>query len=168
MPKSKHRKKHATQLQKFKTNKLMEKQNVNIPQLPPVRSVPTWTNDAVITLTGYEWEAIQNGLTQVQIAQQAAQAVLSRHIVEGIIKLDFEKLNPQTLQYEQMTDEEKAPYVQNLEATIQQIKNPTVAKDEQESIIEQPVSGIVDQNGAPLSSDTQEEGGKIITMTPGN
>ncbi len=77
-----------------------QRQSNGIPQMPEVRNVPVWASDAEIVLTGFEWEAIQNALVQVQIAQQAAQSVMSRNIISGVVKMDFEKLNPQTLQYE--------------------------------------------------------------------
>ena len=96
--------------------------NQSMPPMPEVRSIPTWAPDAVISVTGTEWEAIQNGLTNIQYAQQAAQSVMSRAIVAGTIKMEFEKLNAKTLEYETMTDEEKAPHVEQLNKAIEAIR----------------------------------------------
>lgn len=90
-----------------------------IPPMPELRVVPRWAPDAKISITGIEWEAIQNGLANIQIALQASQAVMTRNIVEGTILVDIEKLNPQNLQYEQMTDEEKAPHLEQLRKQIE-------------------------------------------------
>lgn len=166
---SKHNKTHKQRVNNYKqtikqTRQKMNEQTQqpNAQQLPPVRSLPVWANDATIKLTGYEWEAIHNGLSQIQIAQQAAQAVLSRNIVDGVINVEFEKLDPTTLQYIPMTEEEKAPYRENLKATIEQIKNPIVPTQEiaVEASVEEPTPVIVGPDGVTPAS----EGAKIITM----
>lgn len=95
----------------------------NIPQMPEVRAVPTWSPDANISVTGMEWEAIHNGLVHMQVIMQAVQAVMSRNIMDNTIELDYEKLNSKTLQYEKMTDEEKAPYIENFNKAKEAIKN---------------------------------------------
>jgi len=123
MATSKHRKNHKEKVNNYKNQKSKTMSTERqVPQMPEVQSIPTWAGDAKIEVTGAEWEAIQNGLTSIQYAQQAAQAVMSRAIVEGVIKMDFEKLNPQTLQYETMTDEEKAPHLENFNAAIEKVK----------------------------------------------
>ena len=145
----KHREGHKKQLLKFK--KQVKQQNmsqVTQPQMPEVRSVPTWTPDAKIEINGYEWEAIQNALTNVQIGQQAAQSVMTRNIINGVIRMDFEKLNAQSLQYEPMTDEEKAPFLENFAKAVDAIKNPA--------------STDIPSATEPVS---QDEGAKIITMS---
>ena len=94
----------------------------NIPQMPEVRAIPRWESNADVLVKGIEWEAIQNSVAQFQNAMQAIQAVMSRNIVEGVIILDYEKLDPNTLQYVEMTDEEKAPYVESSKTQIEGIK----------------------------------------------
>ena len=133
MATSKHRKNHKEKLQTFKQKSKTMSTEKQIPQMPEIQSIPTWAGDSKIEVTGKEWEAIQNGLTSIQYAQQAAQAVMSRAIVEGVIKMDFEKLNPQTMQYEPMTDEEKAPHLENFNTAIEKIK--AAAKEAKESSI---------------------------------
>lgn len=137
MPNSKHRKKHKEQNLKFKQKtKEMSTKN-QMPQMPEVQSIPTWAPNAEIKVTGAEWEAIQNGLTTIQLAQQAAQAVMSRALVEGTIKMDFEKLDPQTLTYVPMTDEEKAPHAENFQKAIDNVKKAMEAQiEEQKPTIE--------------------------------
>jgi hypothetical protein len=79
------------------------------------------------------------------MAQQAAQAVMTRHLVNGTIKLDFEKLDPQTLTYGPMTDEEKAPYLENFNKAINAVNTGT----EQPPVVAEP---------------EVKEAAKIITM----
>lgn len=142
MPQSKNRKQHKQKLKQFKqNNKHMQKQQV--PQMPPVRSIPVWPSDAKIELTGYEWEGIQNSLANLQIAQQVAQSVMSRNILNGTITMDFEKLNSESLQYEPMTEEEKVSHVEAFKASVEAFKaqqaaakeaalTPTAAPEEKE------------------------------------
>lgn len=138
MATSRNRKNHKSKLESFKQkSKTMQKQ---VPNMPEVQSIPTWSADAKIEVTGAEWEAIQNGLTQIQLAQQAAQAVMTRALVDGVIKMDFEKLNPQTLQYEPMSDEEKASHVENFNKAIENVKK---AASGQVPTEEEPQSNII-------------------------
>lgn len=123
MPISKNRKSHKEKSNNFKNKNKKHMNNQGPQQLPPVRNIPVWPSDAKIELTGFEWEAIQNGLVQVQVMQQAAQAIMSRNIINGVITMDFEKLNPKTLEYEPMTDEEKAPHREELAKLIEGLKN---------------------------------------------
>lgn len=170
MPKSKNRPEQKAKAANFKTkNKKQMTEMNNAQQLPPVRSIPVWGPDSKIEISGYEWEAIQNGLGAVQIAQQAGQAVMSRNMLTGVITMDFEKLNPQTLEYGPMTDEEKAPYLENFQKAIQKVKeNPNGVPQEPVSDtglndVESLVGGedgLVDLTGAPLT----QESAKIITM----
>ncbi len=83
------------------------------PPMPEIRTVPKWDSTAEIAITGLEWELIYNALLNTQGALQASQAVMSRNIVNGQIKLDFEKLNAKTLKYEEMPEDEKAPLVED-------------------------------------------------------
>lgn len=89
-----------------------------IPPMPEVRVVPIWSPDAVIEITGAEWHAIQEGLSLIQGSMQAAQAVMAKNIVKGVIDLDCEKLNPKTLSYEPMTADEKEPHLKTLKEQI--------------------------------------------------
>lgn len=157
MANSKHRPKHSIQLSKRKTKqKQMNQQNT--PTMPEVRSIPTWASDAKIELTGLEWDAIQNGLTNIQIAQQASQAVMSRNIVSGVIGLDYEKLDPATLQYVPMTDEEKAPYIDNLNKALEAIRNPQPQATEAPTA---PEVKILDATGNEIETTEQA---KVVSI----
>lgn len=162
MPESKHRKKHKQQLSKFKTKQQKMSQQLP-PQMPEVRNVPVWASDAKIEISGFEWEAIQNGLVQVQIMQQAAQAVMTRNIVNGTIKMDFEKLNPKTLQYEPMTDEEKAPHQAQFAKIIETIKAGPQPQPQKEA--EEP-SVILNAQGESASKSTAEVATEAVTDAP--
>lgn len=135
MPKSKNRTEHKQKSQQFKQTQKKQKENMQNQQqpmqMPPVISRPVWQPDAKIELTGYEFEGMQNAIAQLQEANQVMQAVLSRNLVSGNIQMDFEKLDPATLQYGPMTDEEKAPYQADFKKAIDTMKeraaNPPAA-----------------------------------------
>lgn len=156
MPISKNRKNHKQKLNNFKQKTKINMSNQQLPpQMPPVRNIPTWPSDAKIELTGFEWEALQNALVQMQVAQQVGQAVMSRNIINGVISMDFEKLNPQTLQYEPMTEEEKAPHREELAKLIDGLKTS-------QETLTNPESTILNQDGEPATSDNVSN---IITST---
>lgn len=142
MATSRNRKDHKEKSKQFKQKtKAMKNQ---VPNMPEVQSIPTWSADAKIEVTGSEWEALQNGLTQIQLAQQAAQAVMTRAIINGVIKMDFEKLNPQTLQYEPMSDEEKATHVENFNKAIENVKKAAAGEVPEPTVVEEePKSNII-------------------------
>lgn len=152
MPKSKNNSSHKTRLEKFKSNqKNMSEQSVQqpMPQYPPVRTIPVWPADAVITITGQEWEALQNGLSQLQGALQAGQAIMSRHIIQGVIGMEFEKLDPATLTYGPMTAEEKAPYIEDFKRAVEAIKNPPAPQAAEAK------STIVNAEGEAVTSEPE-------------
>lgn len=166
MPVSKHRKKHKTQVLKFKNKQqnMMKTENANPMNLPAVRSIPTWDNKAEIVITGYEWEAIQNGLAQVQGALQASQGIMSRHIINGVIGMEFEKLNPTTLQYEKMSEEEKAPYVEDFKAAIAAIKNPKVAEAASEAEASSAITSDTDVKAEKTKARAKKEKAKVVSI----
>lgn len=123
MPTAKHRKEHKQKLVNFKQKQKEQMQEKQVPQMPPYRNIPTWDKNAKIEILGYEWEVIYNTVAQMQLLGQATNAVMSRNIVNGTINMDFEKLDPQTLEYGPMTDEEKQPLLEEFQNTIQAIKD---------------------------------------------
>lgn len=158
MPKSKNRKEHKTKLQKFKT----KQKNMSEPtmQIPEVRNVPVWANDAKIEMTGYEFEALYNGLQQIQMAQQSVNGIMSRNILNGTIKMEFEKFDKTAQNYVPMTEEEKAPFKEDFAKAVEAAKNP---KNVEPSIIEQPESVLVAPDGMPVTSEDLPKEAKIIT-----
>lgn len=172
---SKNRKEHKQKLNKRKTNqKNMSNQEKNV-AMPPVRTIPTWNPEANITLKGFEWEAIQNGLGSLQLSMQAAQSVMSRNIIDGNIQMDFEKLNNATMQYEPMTEEEKAPHRKAFDEQIaafkeaqksgQGLQKGVVEQADESQVQSEPEqeSGLVNVHGEALTAENVGQA-KIITM----
>lgn len=169
---SKNRKNHKQKLNNFKTNQ-RHMSNQAAQQLAEIRTVPVWNPEANILIKGFEWEAIQNGLGSLQMSMQAAQSVMSRNIVEGNIQMDFEKLDPQTLQYVPMTEDEKTPHREAFAQQVIAFKEAQLSTQntpKNESVIvteDNPVSnesGLVKPNGEALTSENVNQPAKIITM----
>lgn len=153
MPKVTHNKTHKKRLNKFKANqKRMTEQKTQqgAPQFPPYRNVPTWDKNAKIEMFGYEWEVIYNTVAQLQALVQATNAVMSRNIVNGIIDMDFEKLDPKTLEYVEMSDEEKKPLREDFNNLINSLK---AQADAQAAAIQPEQKVKVDET---LSTDNSE------------
>lgn len=159
MAKSKNRPEQKQKLKKRK-EKIMSEQNkaAQAAQMPAVRNVPVWDPNALIEITGIEFEAIQNGLTQIQLAQQATQSVMSRNILNGTITMEFEKLNPQTLRYEAMTAEEQAPHVEQFNKQVAAFKEAT-AKAQQAQ------SAPVEPQVAVSEDESPKTEAKVVSMT---
>lgn len=158
MATSRHRKNHKEKLNNYKTKiKNMSEQAQTStgpidPRLPEIQNTPYWDPNDIIKVKGWEWEVIYNSLVAFQTLSQAINTITSRSIVEGVIKMDFKKLNPQTLQYEEMTPEEKAPYDADFAAMVetfrkanlemekkeQEILNQETVEDQPSPIIQQP------------------------------
>jgi hypothetical protein len=162
MAKSRRNNQRKENLNKYKNKQKLMSQNAALAQsMPPVRSVPIWPADAKIDVTGVEWEAILNTFSLLQNGVQAVQSVMSRNLVNGTMTMDFEKLNPQTLQYEKMPDDEKAKnqaeFAEMIKAFKEQQSKPTQPVAEEQA----PDTGLVDATGEPLNSPTA---GKIINL----
>ena len=152
MTKTRKNKSRKQQLLKFKNSRKMS-ENKNL-TMPSIRNVPIWDGNAKFEVYAFEWEAIQNGLVNIQLAQQAAQSVMSRNILNGVVRMDFEKLNPQTLQYEPMDDEEKKEYADQFNETIESFKKAN-------EVVNKPTESIA------VPSETTEDNGsgaKIISL----
>lgn len=136
-----------------------QNQNGQVPQMPEVRNVPTWDKEADIVLKGYEWEVIFNGIANLQVLAQAASSVMSRNIVNGVINMDFQKLDPASLQYTDMTPEEKEPYVNDFNKILDQMRNPKQPV-EQSAIETQTVATPREE----IVDPEETEGGKVVSM----
>lgn len=183
MPQSRKNKERKQKQQNYKNKQKMmnDKQREQMAQtLPPVRQIPVWSSDADIAMKGFEFEALQNSIVQLQVAQQSIQSIMSRNLVEGNIKMDFEKLNPQTLEYEPMTDEEKKPHQDDFAKAVENVKQ-AAEKMKQEAGDVQPTPSVDDVPQTPNPPQTQnveditaeelteqlpveETGAKIITL----
>jgi hypothetical protein len=156
MPKSRNKPTHSQSIKNRNKQMSEQTQAPNAVTLPPVRSIPEWRPTDVINITGFEMEALQNGISAVAEAQQAMQSILSRNIVEGTIKMNFEKLDAKTLQYGPMSDEEKAPYLESFEKTIATIKEQQ-AKQQAEA----------EANAAKLATPEAKEEAKVEAVLDG-
>lgn len=161
MPKSKNRTNHKEKLNQFKTKqRIMNQQTGQAPTMPEIRNVPVWDPQATIEVKGFEWEAIQNGLTGVQMGLQAAQSIMSRNILNGTITMDFEKLNAATMQYELLSDEDAKPHVEQFKAQVEAFKTaqtatpvaPTEVVTDSTPMVEAVPAKIVDINGSTIES----------------
>lgn len=145
----------------------MEKQNQT--QLPPVTQVPVWKSTDVIEVTGQEWQIISDYLSQAERATMAFHAVMNRNVLNGVIKLQFQKLNDEKTQYVAMSEDEQKPYQDEFQTMLKQAKEiaqKTVEQAEAEEENSQEgvphLDAIVDSQGNEASSDNS--GAKIITL----
>lgn len=140
--KTKHRKNHKTKVNNYKNKIKQMTENSNVPQMPPVRNIPVWDKNATIKIKGFEWEVIFNTIQSLQVLQQAASSVMSRNIIEGVIEMDFEKLDPTTLKYVEMTQEEKDPYVKEFHDYITNAKEQMAKVKQQALVVEDSATDI--------------------------
>lgn len=131
MSKVTHRKEHKQKLENFKQKQkqMSKEQTTQPPQMPEIRNIPTWDKNAKIELYGYEWEVLYNSIAGLQVLQQVAQGVMSRNVLNGTVDMDFQKLDPATLQYVDMTDEEKASYKKDFATMIENVKKQQAVAD---------------------------------------
>ena len=157
-------------LQKYKNkHKKQESMNQSQFELPEVRQSPVWKSDELLEVSGQEWETLFNFVENSSAAFMAANAVMSRNIINGKIKLKFEKLNKETLQYSDMSAEEEAPYQTEFQKAVQQAvqqanatpetksKLVTLDQTEETETLEPPsqeglprIDSLVDAQGNPL------------------
>ena len=132
----------------------------NVPQMPPVQEVPTWSPKANIEMNGAEFETVFNFIASAQNAMMAVQSVMNKNILNGTVKLSFNKLVTDTngkQSYVPMTPEESAPYEADLAKMIEQIKNP-------QPIVEEKASGIVDLNGNDIPTTQATPVEDVLTV----
>lgn len=156
MPKSRKDPKRTKNLKTYKN----KKRTMNQQSLPEVRNIPVWKSTDIIPVTGQEFEAIHNSFSQLQLGLAALQSVVSRNLVDGPITMDFQKLNPQTLQYEDMAPDEKAKYTAEFAELVEAFKKERAGSGSTVSTDGSPApSGLVSETGEPISSATivQEE-----------
>lgn len=145
---------------KNKISKIMSERN-EIPQngLPEIRQSPVWNSDAMLEISGAEWEAIFNFIEGSSSAFMAANAVMSRNIINGKVKMKFEKLNKETLLYENMTTEEEKPYQDEVQKAIKAAKDAYEKTQKNSEEIEPPsqeglprIDALVDAQGNEIKS----------------
>lgn len=139
--------------------------------MPEIRQSPTWPSDEMLEISGSELETILNFVEASSSAFMATNAVMSRNIINGKIKLKFEKLNKDTFQYEEMTPEEEAPYqkeVQNaIDAAIkmQKASSQTIVTSEEIEAESAEIFTPPSQEGLPRIDGLVDEHGNQIDST---
>jgi hypothetical protein len=164
MAKSRNRKDHKEKVEKFKDSqnqKLRQMAEIQQPQIPEVREVPIWSSNQTIEMNGLEFQAIFNYINNVQGAYGAIQSIMNKNIINGNVKLSFEKLNEDKTDYVPMTDDEQKPHIEQFEKMLDAMRNqaqriaedavqlPPVS-DSQEGVPF--IDGLVDANGNQISS----------------
>lgn len=131
------------------------------PQLPEVREIPTWKSSDTIEMKGAEFESLYNFINELNYIMQgafgAAQAIMQRNIVNGVIDVNFEKLVTEdgVPSYQPMSEDEAAPHKAKFKESIAEIKAKVAEAVEKMKIGTQDgeyqpgplLDAIVDQNG---------------------
>lgn len=138
---------------------------------PTVKPSPFWPGDAKIEMFGAEWDAIFNFINSVAPAYAACSSVMNRGVLDGVIKIRFERQDPTTGEVTPLSPEEEVPYQQQFQETIKQAKEiaaQAVAKanqPEQENEPDYPsqeglpvLDALVDPNGNAVSSESLSKG----------
>lgn len=119
--------------------------------LPEVREVPTWNPNEKIEVTGVEFEMIYNGVTQLQSIFAAAQSIMSRNLLNGKIRMNFEKLVDGN--YVPMSEEEQAPrreeYQKLINSILSQQANAEAAQQPVDESMPEELTPV-DENGVPV------------------
>lgn len=130
----KNRKKTEQKIKK-QINTIMEERQGSQNGMPEIRQSPVWNSDEIIEVSGHEWEAIFNFIESSSSAFMAANSVMSRNIINNKIRLKFEKLNKETLMYEDMTPEEEAPYQAEFQKAVKSAIEASKASKENSLIV---------------------------------
>lgn len=163
MPESRKNKGRKVQQDQFKESKQTQKNSLL--QDPNIRQFPLWNSDTKIEMFGREWEEIFNFINGVQGAYAACSSVMNRGVLDGTIKMRFEKLNANG-QFVPMTPQEEKPYQEEFSQLIKQAKSIADQAIKQSKQQPEPPSqeglpnlnDIVDANGNPVKSDEEQEG----------
>lgn len=120
------------QSQKSKTQSMSE---VNQPQLPEVRQIPVWSSKETIEMNGVEFQAIYEAMATIQQTAMVLQNIVTRNIMNEKIRLDFEKLDPSTNSYVQMTEEEKAPHAEQVRLILNELREKANPAKEEAKVV---------------------------------
>lgn len=163
MAKSKTNSKRKDKVEAFKDSQTPQgkgnSQEPSILKNPNIRQFPVWAANDKIEVYGREWEEIFNFINGVQGAFAAAASVMNRNILDGKIKMRFEKLGAEG--FVPMTPEEENPYQQEfgkLIAQAKQIADQAIKQMQQEPPSQEGLpnlNDIVDANGNPYPKEEQ-------------
>lgn len=134
-----------------------------------VRQYPVWDADQVLEVYGAEWDAIFNFVNSVQTAYMACSSVMNRAVLDGKVRLKFEKALPNG-EFAPMTPEEEKPYQEQFAETVRKAKEIAAEAVKRAKQPEPPsqeglphIDALVDSSGTPISSENRGEA-KIIQM----
>lgn len=171
MPKSRKNPNRKKQLNDYKLVKQIEKQLVrnmstqnagtpNVPQqegLPEVKHVPYWSSKEPLEIIGIEFEAMNNFIAQAQNAVYACNSVMNRNILNGKIKVKFEKLNDSKTDYVEMTEAEQEPYKKDFEAMVNSLKQREAELNQSKVSEPQPTAPAETQETPVIQMNPQPE-----------
>jgi len=155
MSKSKNRSNHKEKVNNFKLkNKAMSTTTQQQESNEPIRNTPIWKGEDKIEMNGAEFEHIFNYISNVNGAYMAIQSVMNKNIINGTIKMQYEKLNPNTGQYETLTGEDAKPYEDEFDTMVNAVKSQNNGSQptKQEEKVER-LDAIVNENGVPFSEE---------------
>lgn len=171
MPKSKVDKSRKQKVQDYKQVKQIEKQiaksmsiEKQAPQqqtegLPAVRHVPFWSSKEQLEVLGIEFEAMNNFIVQAQNAIYATNSVMNRNILNGKVKVRFEKLDESGQNYVPMTADEEVPYQKDFQDMVNAVRERESGSNqsadptpESPTASETLVVSLVSAEGEPISS----------------
>lgn len=105
------------------------------PQLPEVRQIPIWSSNETIEMNGLEFQAIYEAMATIQQTAMVLQNIVTRNIMNEKIRLDFEKLDPQTNTYVEMTQEEKAPHAEQVRLILNELREKANPAKEEAKVV---------------------------------
>lgn len=165
---SKTKKEHRKKVEKFQQNikskiRKMEQNTMNLPQ---VREVPTWNPNQLMTVTGAELEVIYNYISSVSGAFSAAQGIMQRNIMNGNIKVEFDKLVTQpdgSFGYVRMPEEDAAKHREQFNKLLDELN-----QIQKEAVVAEPIAAV-DTEEVPQEvevGDANLAEAKVISLNP--
>jgi hypothetical protein len=168
MAKSRKDPKRAQKAVEFK-NKHKRRNMEKINEAPKVMQSPVWQANDTIEVNGAEWQAIADFISQSERAVMAFHAVMNKNVLNGTIKMKFQKLSEAGTEYVDVTPEEDAKYQADFQNMLNQAndlaRKAVAAAKEQELATSQEGLPQLDALVAPDGTPAGEENkAKIITL----
>lgn len=162
MPKSRKDKTRTENVERFKEAHTPKQGQPSLLQDPSIRQYPVWSGQETIEMYGAEWEQIFNFINGVQSAYMAVNSVMNRNVLNGKIKMKFDRVNPDGTSTP-LTAEEEKPYQDEFAKILAQAKQIAEHAVKQAQQPEPPsqeglqnLNDIVDANGKPYQKEELE------------
>ena len=117
-----------------------------------IRQIPVWKSTETLEVNGLEWQAIARHFETINEAFMAFHSVINRNMLNGKIKIEFQKINEEG-GYEPMSEEEQKPYQEEIEKMIQQAN--TIAQQSVNQAKAERLDTIVNEHGKPFREEEQ-------------